>query len=455
MTAPEFTSHLVRNWSISWEDVDLKTKPLSTASIFDLVLCVSEAVDLVSPLVADHHRRTVQVVYNLATHLHMPEPEVRDLVMAAALHDIGGLSRQERLGALDFEYQDPYGHAVRSYLLLRTFAPFNHVADIVRFHHVPWSNGKGFELDGIPVSQSSHLLHLADRVAILINPNTEILEQIDGILKKIVPESGNRFVPQQVKALKELARVEAFWLDTVYSLSLNTLSRRLVWPKLEIMNDDFMGLSNLFSRIIDFRSPFTATHSAGVAACAIKLGQFAGFDDSDSHYLHLAGLLHDLGKLAIPSEILEKKDKLTPLEYDIVRRHTYHTFRIMETLQILDVVRVWGSYHHERLDGYGYPFHLEANEIPLGARIISVSDIFTALTENRPYRDGLPVGEVVAILKSASAEHRIDQQIVALLEEHLDEVYDAVKTSQDEAGQRYEEFIRMSEALTHTEKNEG
>jgi HD-GYP domain-containing protein (c-di-GMP phosphodiesterase class II) len=405
-------------------------------------------VDLVSPLVADHHRRTVQVVYNLAMHMRMPEPEIRDLVMAAALHDIGGLSRQDRLGALDFEYQDPYGHAIRGYLLLKSFAPFNRVADIVRFHHVPWKNGKGAQLDGIPVSQSSHLLHLADRVAILIDPDTEILEQIDGIMKKIEPESGDRFVPQQVKALKELSRVEAFWLDTVYSLSLNTLSRRLIWPRLEIMDDDFMGLSNLFSRIIDFRSPFTATHSAGVAACAIKLGKYAGFDDSDCHFLHLAGLLHDLGKLAVPSEILEKPEKLTPGEYDIVRRHTYHTFRIMETLQILDVVREWGAYHHERLDGYGYPFHLEANEIPLGARIISVSDIFTALIEKRPYRDGLPPRDVMDILRKASAEHRIDLKIVSLLDEHLDEIYDFVKSTQDEASQRYDDFVQMSEKLT-------
>jgi HD-GYP domain-containing protein (c-di-GMP phosphodiesterase class II) len=428
--------------------MDLTTKPLSLASIFDLVLCISEAVDLVSPLVADHHRRTVQVVYNLATHMRMPEPEVRDLVMAAALHDIGGLSRQDRLGALDFEYQDPYGHAVRGYLLLRTFAPFSHVADIVRFHHVPWRNGEGRMLDGVTVSPSSHLLHLADRVAISIDPNTEILEQINSIMDKIEPESGSRFVPQQVKALKELSKVEAFWLDTVYSLSLNSLSRRLAWPQLEIMDDDFMGLSNLFSRIIDFRSPFTATHSAGVAACAVKLGRYAGFDDSDCHYLHLAGLLHDLGKLAVPAEILEKNDKLTPIEYDVVRRHTYHTFRIMETLQILDVVRVWGAYHHERLDGYGYPFHLEGEEIPLGARIISVSDIFTALIENRPYRDGRPAREVMKVLKDASAQHRVDQKIVSLLEEHLDEIYDYVTATQSEASQRYAEFVAMSEKLT-------
>ena len=426
----------------------MKTKPLSGSSIFDLILCVSEAVDLVSPLVADHHRRTVQVVYNLAVHLHMPEPEIRNLVMAAALHDIGGLSRQDRLGALDFEYQDPYGHAVRSYLLLKSFPRFNQIADIVRFHHVPWNNGKGASLDGIPVSQSSHLLHLADRVAILIDPNTEILEQVDGIMKKIEPESGTRFVPKQVKALRELARVEAFWLDTLYSLSLNTLSRRLAWPMLDIMDDDFDGLSNLFSRIIDFRSPYTATHSAGVAACANKLGRFAGFSDSDCHYLHLAGLLHDLGKLAVPAEILEKQDKLEPLEFDIVRRHTYHTFRIMETLQILDVVREWGAYHHERLNGYGYPFHLEAAEIPMGARIISVSDIFTALIEDRPYRASLPPEEALKILEAGVEDLRVDRQVVDLLEEHLDEVFKTVQTAQEEAEGRYTEFIKTSEKLT-------
>lgn len=425
-----------------------KQKSIPETPIIDLVLCLSEAVDLVSPLVADHHRRTAQVAFGLAGQMGLPEKDIQDVVMAAALHDVGGLSLQDRLGALDFEFQDPYGHAVRGYLLLRSFSPLKRPADFIRFHHVPWNNGQGAELDGISVLKYSHLLHLADRIAVLINPEAEILDQVDGIRDRICAQSGTRFVPEMVEAFEELSHREAFWLDSVYFLSLNSLRSRLHWSSMAITDADFYGLSNTFRRIIDFRSPFTSSHSAGVAACAAELGRLCGFSTVECQLLNLAGLLHDLGKLAIPAEILEKKGKLTPEEMNIMHRHTYYTFRIMETLQILDLVRIWAAYHHERLDGQGYPFHLKETDLPLGSRIVSVADIFTALTEQRPYREPSTPGEALKILEQASAEHKLDQQVVEKLAAHMDEMKDLIVNAQESARQEYKEFLETAYKLT-------
>jgi len=166
--------------------------------IFDLVLCLSQAVDLVSPLVADHHKRTAQIAYGLGLQMKLPVAELHDLVIAAALHDVGGLTQKDRLVALDFEYQDPCGHSIMGYLLLKPFSPFRVPADIIRFHHVPWMNGEGAMFDGLPVPRASHILQLADRVAVLIDVNRDVLEQVDGILERIRPQAGDRFVPEQV-----------------------------------------------------------------------------------------------------------------------------------------------------------------------------------------------------------------------------------------------------------------
>jgi len=419
--------------------------------VFDLVLCLAQAVDLVSPEVADHHKRTAQIAYGLGRQMKLPPDELQDLVIAAALHDVGGLTRQDRLAALEFEFQNPYGHAVLGYLLLKTFPPFQHAADIVRFHHVAWHNGLGAVLDGVPVLDNSHLLQLADRVAILIDPRTDVLEQVDGILEKIRAQSGQRFNPEHVRVIEALSEKEAFWLDAVFMVDLNYLGRRLKWPEIDITEQEFLGLTNLFRRIIDFRSQFTAAHSAGVAAAAEALARLYGFTESDCWLIHLAGLLHDLGKLSVPAEILEKPSRLTREEFDLVRRHTYYTFHLLEPLKVMDVVRVWGAFHHESMDGHGYPFHLEENELPLGSRVVTVADIFTALTEDRPYRQGLLPEDAIKILADGSAHHRLDSQIVSLLTANLNDINSVRAMAQASARQEYQQFISLGKALTHTD----
>jgi HD-GYP domain-containing protein (c-di-GMP phosphodiesterase class II) len=419
--------------------------------VFDLVMCLAQAVDLVSPLVADHHKRTAQIIYSLGMQMNLPEQDLMDVVIAAALHDVGGLTRTDRLSALDFEYQDPFGHSVTGYLLLKPFVPFKKPAEIIRFHHVAWNNGDGAVLDGERVPINSHLLQLADRVAVLIDPNSEILEQVAGILQKISGEAGGRFVLEQVEAFKVLAQKESFWLDAIYMQNLNFLSRRMRWQELEIDEENFLGLTNLFCRIIDFRSQFTATHSAGVAATAEKLAQLSGFSKADRRRIHLAGLLHDLGKLAVPAEILEKPGSLTKEEYDVVRRHTYFTFHIMEPLKILDVLREWGAFHHEQMDGHGYPFHLQEDELPLGSRIVSVADYFTALTEDRPYRKGMDGHQALDILLEASDHHRLDAELVELLRSHIVELDQTRQKAQTHAQQEYNHFINETHRLTHKE----
>lgn len=416
--------------------------------VFDLALCISQAVDLISPLVADHHKRTCQIAYGLGAQMHLSPGELKDLVLASALHDIGGLTREDRLGALEFEYKNPFGHSISGYLLLSTFSPFSRIANIVRFHHVAWENGAGTYFSGITVPVLSYLLQLADRVAVLIDTSKPVLSQVDYIIMKVKTLSGERFIPEHVNILEQLASREAFWLDAVNMKDINNLSRKLDWDVLDVSSAGFLGLVNLFRRIVDFRSPFTSTHSAGVAATASELATLAGFKGQDRWYIHLSGLLHDLGKLAVPAEILEKKSGLTREEVDIMRQHTYYTNQILEPLKILDMVRIWGAYHHERIDGKGYPFHFKEDELPVGSRIVAVADIFTALSEDRPYRNGMGFKESAEIISQLANEKKLDADIVHLLTANMDAINKARVAAQVNAKQEYNEFIRKARELT-------
>jgi response regulator RpfG family c-di-GMP phosphodiesterase len=138
-----------------------------TVPLLDLVLTMADTADLVSPAVADHHRRVACVVDHLARELELPGAERRDLVVAASLHDLGAFSLDERVATLEFEMRRPNQHAELGYLLFRGFTPFAAVAAIIRSHHLPWCGGSRREVPGQVVPLASQLLHLADRVDVL------------------------------------------------------------------------------------------------------------------------------------------------------------------------------------------------------------------------------------------------------------------------------------------------
>ena len=151
--------------------------------------------------------------------------------------------------------------------------------------------------------------------------------------------------------------------------------------------------------IIDFRSPFTAMHSAGVAASARALARLAGMNAQECDMMEIAGSLHDLGKIRTPSEILEKPGKLTSEEFNVMKEHAFFSDLLLGRVGRFDVIREWAVLHHEKLNGKGYPYHMKEGEIPFGSQIMAVADVFSAITEDRPYRKGMAEDSVKAIMR--------------------------------------------------------
>jgi HD-GYP domain-containing protein (c-di-GMP phosphodiesterase class II) len=131
--------------------------------------------------------------------------------------------------------------------------------------------------------------------------------------------------------------------------------------------------------------------------------------------MRIAGLLHDLGKLSIPNAILEKSGPLTKEEQLTVRQHTFFTYRILERIERLENVAQWAAFHHETLDGKGYPFRRDVSNMPLGSCVMAVADIFVALAENRPYRQKLPKDTIVNIMGSMVENNKISGRLVEAL----------------------------------------
>jgi HD-GYP domain-containing protein (c-di-GMP phosphodiesterase class II) len=214
---------------------------------------------------------------------------------------------------------------------------------------------------------------------------------------------------------------------------------------IEIDISNIAIFAELLGMIVDFKSPFTATHSSGVAQCSMLLAGMVGMSESEVKLMEVAGLLHDLGKLVVPNLILEKPAGLTHAEMAVMKQHTYHTFSILSTIGGLQMIAEWGAYHHERLDGKGYPFRREAHEMNLGARIMAVSDIFTALAEDRPYRKGMKTENINNILQEQASRGIQDPHIVKLLLENIKEVRQVVTERQEQARYYYQTEVEKSE----------
>ena len=148
----------------------------------------------------------------------------------------------------------------------------------------------------------------------------------------------------------------------------------------------------------------------------------------------------DLGKLAVPTEILEKKGKLNVAERNVIKCHTYHTYRVLESVEGLSELNEWASYHHERMDGMGYPFHMKGEDLSLGSRIMAVADTFTAITEDRPYRIGMEPKKALKLLERMGNNRAFDEDIVSIINRHFDEVNEARMSAQAAVKGEYQVF---------------
>ncbi len=162
---------------------------------------------------------------------------------------------------------------------------------------------------------------------------------------------------------------------------------------------------------VDTKDRYTKRHSEDVARYALFLAQQLGVEDELGQTLRIAGLLHDVGKIGIPDQILRKPAALTAGEAEIIQQHVALGDAIVRNLPNIDQVRAAIKYHHERWDGQGYLDHLSGEEIPLIARIISVGDIFSAMTTTRPYRKALGTDEALRRLQDAAGT-QLDERLV-------------------------------------------
>ncbi len=416
-------------------------KPIN---LLNLLLSLSEAMDLAGPELVQHQQRTAFIVWEMGKAVKLSETRMEHLFYAALLHDIGALSVEEKYSLLRDAEREGDDHAIRGEILLSKL-PFLGIApSLVRGHHRDWKNVHENIADDLNLE--GQILMLADTLERSIDRGAYILYQQKSLTERIREQSGSAFHPDVVDLFVSVSAREEFWLDLtsrrLYPLLLHSGPSR----RIEVGIDGLFQIAGVFANIIDFRSRFTSTHSSGVAASAMMLAKIFGLTEAEVAYMEVAGYLHDLGKLVVPNSILEKPGKLTMEEFSVMKSHTYYTYSVLNTIGGLQQIVEWGAYHHERLDGGGYPFHCKAAELSIGARIMMIADIFTATAEDRPYRKGMSREEVTRILKDFAFRGLLEKRIVDLLVDNYQEILSFTQEKQEAARTFYEnQFLTPKE----------
>jgi HD-GYP domain-containing protein (c-di-GMP phosphodiesterase class II) len=390
-----------------------------------LLLAVSRALDLSSPGLVPHHRTVALLSLTIAQELGLDDAAKSDLLCSAIIHDIGVSTSRERTQMLLSEHQLSH-HAVVGGARLRTAPVLAPYAETIQHHHDRWDGRTPNGRAGEAIPLASRIIHIADRIAVRIRQDVPVILQGHDLVREVEAGAGTTFDPALVRCVSRLVSRERVLLDVTSDFMLTLLDELTPARGIEIDSTGLLGVAGVMADVIDGKSPFTRKHSQNVAGVAVRLARHLGFSQRELTMMQIAGLLHDLGKLAIPDAVLDKPEGLSTDERALMRQHPYFTYHVIRMVSGLETVSEWAGYHHERLDGSGYPFRLPGDQIPLGARIMAVADVLSALAEDRPYRRPLGERAVLDQLEAMAREGWIDRTVVALAFDCRSEILDLV-----------------------------
>lgn len=410
-------------------------------NVRDLNGSLAEALNLIDPAIEHHHQQTAYLAHMIAAEAGFDEWKLGLTRFAALTHDIGFITMESPGSVQELESNAGQISEIGA-RLIRGFPDSELTAQVVRYCQSSWS-----EFLSLPdackeeiwlSARIAAIVHLADVVSSMLRIDTPILNQVRPIREAVKALRGSEFSEEATDAFLRVSESEYIWMDLRYNPQFLNIFTGEVAP---VSLDRAVELTVVMSRIIDYRSSFTAMHSAGVSASAVALARLAGMSEDECKMMRIAGHLHDVGKLKVPRAILEKPGKLTEEEFNIIKEHPYYTRLICLNVEGFERISDWAGFHHEKLNGRGYPFHLSAADLDTGSRIMAVADIFSAITEPRPYRVRMDREAAMGVLAQNVRSGGIDGELVALLSEHYDEIDTAREEASRKEGARYYESI--------------
>lgn len=390
-------------------------------SLNNFLISVSFALDFVEMdrlgKQSNHGKRTAFIALYLGRELGLSKEELYDTAALAMLHD-NGLSESSlyevlpgdgELSVNDFERSK--AHCVIGEKNIRDYPFLTKPENVILYHHERY-NGSGFYgLSGDDVPLISQIIAAADGFEDRYQPGEK--EDWKEILLQWIKEMDGKIFSKDLGiALRTMADDLTIWDKLADDRVGKVLSEEIPAFDCQLSFEEIQKITKIFSRIIDSKSHFTKRHSSGLAEKAAAMADYYGKSSEEKTKLVIAADLHDLGKLAVPNIILDCPRALTDKEFKVVKKHVYYTRVALETISGFEDITEWAANHHEKLNGKGYPFGKMGDELDFNSRMMGCLDIYQALTEERPYREGMSHGETMKVLGNMAEMGMIDGGIV-------------------------------------------
>ncbi|RJP27940.1 MAG: HD-GYP domain-containing protein [Candidatus Omnitrophota bacterium] len=364
-----------------------------TKTINELITVLAYITDIDEKKKSYHTWRVAILSCKIAEKL-VSQRELRRIFYAAVLHDIGGAGFPYNilhyLKKKDKESQNIlFSHPILGAQLVSNIPQMTPVAKLILDHH-EWVNGHGYPRGKtnkfIPIG--SKIIRIADSIDIAIQ--TGRFKEMGPLLKHLSTNVNKEYSYDLFSKARQVLSKGNFYRKLLSSSNIPLIfqdtKEKAGFIKIPSRVDAIGTALEAIAQIIDMKHPYTSGHSLRVSRYAMGIALAFDLDHDYITKIKWSGLIHDIGKISLSRQILDKPSKLTPKEFIKVKTHASLTNQILNMMSTLKEIALIASSHHERFDGKGYPLGLKGEKIPLGARILAVCDAFDAMTSNRPYR---------------------------------------------------------------------
>lgn len=426
--------------------MDTHYTPHNLLSPGEILIIANRMLYSVNKYIVEHNERTTFIAMELAKHHKMKEPcTLRNLCVLSLFHTIGFFQKDAFTDSNIYEGKLDYFSGVNSTESKYVFGSY--YLEYMTFLGKDANCLETFNQDFIPELKESFpqeeyksIIYLAARISNFLTQNPD--KNLPEDLNELAP---GKLDPEYIKAFNEINKDNAIVNQLNEKTYIDELKATI--QTITLKPEETYQLEKLLIYFLDFKSTFTVKHIINTSCYALALGQRLNFSEAQLDKIFISAILHDIGKMATPQRILEFPGRLSPEDMGIMRYHVNHSKRILNNQAPDDIIENVFR-HHEKLNGSGYPKKLSEENLDILQKVLTVSDITSALCDSRSYKEGYSKDKVIAILSDMTQKGELEKQVTDILfneydiiQEEIPELQKILSTNFSKVVSKYNDYI--------------